>query len=168
MAALKKKTFFLIFLMLVLITLSGCQSTEVKTPKETTPQPDLAVLAKGILELGHYPEMLALGESRLTKFYDIDPEKLESFAVYLCAEAILSDEIVLLRAKDDKDVELLREKVEKRLAAQKKSFDDYLPKEGEKIAKVLQYSSQKDLVFVISETSYLKDISTLIEKAYKP
>lgn len=166
--ALKKKTLLLVFLIFVLFALSGCQSAEVNTPKETYPEPDLAVLAEKIIELGHYPEMLAIGESRLPKFYNIDTELLESFVVYICAEAIRSDEIVLLRAKDVKDVEKLQKNVETRLSAQKKSFDDYLPKEGEKIAKVIQYISHKDLVFVITESKYLEDITTLIETAYQP
>jgi len=154
--------------LMVLLFISGCQPTEVNIPKETYLEPDLANLAEEIIELGHYPEMLVISENRLPKFYDIDADQLESYAVYLCSEAIRSDEIVLLRAKDVKDVEELQKKVEARLTAQKKSFDDYLPKEGEKIGKVIQYSSHRDLLFVIAENKYVENITTLIESTYKP
>jgi|GEM_PF-5244938 len=166
-----KNRFLLISVfMLLLISLSGCQpsSPEINQPKETYIEPDLAVLAEEILELGTFPEMLVISENRLSKFYDIDAEQLQSFAVYLCAEAILSDEIILLRAKSETDVDDLQKKVEARLAAQKKSFDDYLPKEGEKIGKVIFFKSHRDLLFVITESPYRENITTHIEQAYQP
>jgi hypothetical protein len=165
---MKSKIIVLVVILMAFLFISGCQPAEVNTPKETYPEPDLTILAEEIIELGVYPEMLIISETRLAKFYDIDAEQLESFAVYLCAEAIRSDEIVLLRAKDVKDVEKIRKKIEARLTAQKKSFDDYLPKEGEKIGAVIQFSSHKDLLFVITESKFLEDITSLIERTYQP
>ena len=103
----------------------------------------------------------------MTKFYTIDSEQLDSFAVYLCAEAILSDEIILLRAKDQKDVKALQAKLETRLKEQKKSFDDYLPKEGEKIGEALKFINHKDLIYIVAGHDTVETLREYIETVYK-
>lgn len=167
---MKNRILLLCLFLLFIISVSGCQpsSPTPSEPKESFVEPDFAVLAEEILELGKFPEMLIISENRLPKFFDLDAEQLESFAVYVCAEAILSDEIVLLRAKNIGDVDDIQKKVEARFAAQKKSFDDYLPKEGEKIGNAIFFKSNRDTLFVITENPYIEDITAHIEQVYQP
>ena len=160
---------WILFLVFALL-LSGCQQTVQEPP--TTPateqiEPKLSDLAEQLLKAGKFPEMLALSSSRLGKFYDMDASLLDSFAIYVCAEAIISDEIILVRAKNELDIKDLQKKIEKRLATQKESFDSYLPAEGEKIAQVVSHASGRDLVYLVCAKDQIEPLSKLIVQAYQ-
>ena len=166
---MRKATGWILILVFALM-LSGCQQTVQEPPTEPTTEqnePNLGNLAEQLLKVGKFPEMLALSSSRLSKFYDIEASLLDSFAIYVCAEAIISDEIILVRAKNESDIKDIQKKIGKRLATQKESFDSYLPAEGEKIAQVVSHASGRDLVYIVCAKDQIEPLSKLIVQAYQ-
>ena len=161
------------FFILVVLCFGGCTKTSTSSPTPSVPeQPaakpvDLAQLAADLIETAKFPEMLELSETRLHKFFDIDAEQLDTFSIYLCAESILSDEIVFLRLKNAKDMDTVKEKIEARQAAQKVSFDSYLPKEGKKLGNALWFYYDTDLLYIVAPEGSAAAVTTAVEAAYK-
>ncbi|MCE5195944.1 MAG: DUF4358 domain-containing protein [Negativicutes bacterium] len=157
------------FFILVVLGFGGCVKTSdpLSTPSAAAKPVDLAQLAADIIEAAKFPEMLELSETRLQKFFAIDPELLDTFSIYLCAEPILSDEIVFLRLKDAKDMDAVKEIIEARQAAQKISFDSYLPKEGKKLGDALWFRYDTDLLYIVAPEGGAKAVTAAVEAAYK-
>ncbi|HZW50148.1 MAG TPA: DUF4358 domain-containing protein [Bacillota bacterium] len=159
-------------LFLVILFLGGCIKTSDPSATPSTPeepaaaQVDLAQLAASIMEIGKFPEMLELSEPRIDKFFDIDLEQLDTFSIFLCAEPILSDEIVFLRLNNAQDMDTVKEEIEARQATQKASFDSYLPKEGKKLDNALWFSYDTDLLYIVAPAGSEAAVTAAVEAAY--
>lgn len=98
---------------------------------------------------------------KLKRFYGIEASEYEDFMLFLPPSNIKADELLILKAKSKDNVNLLKEKVEKRINEQSMSFKDYLPNEYALIQKnVVEVKGQYILL------SISKDADK-VQKAFK-
>ena len=70
---------------------------------------------------------LILTEGDMLDFFGIKREDMAEFAAVTCANGISAQEIVLVKAVDEKNAEQVEEKLENRLENRKAEFENYLP-----------------------------------------
>ncbi|MBM7870998.1 hypothetical protein JOC70_002492 [Clostridium pascui] len=123
----RKSKVTLLTLLLLLIfsvgSLYGCSS------KKTTKNPsvdEIVTKVKGSTDISQMPELDA---EKLKMLYDIDAADLEGFKVYIAPSNIKADELAVIKVKDAKKVDEVKNKVAKRVENQGASFKDYLPEE---------------------------------------
>ena len=74
---------------------------------------------------------LVLTEGDMLDFFGIKGESMVEFAAVTCANGISAQEIVLIKAADEKNAEQAEEKLENRLENRKAEFENYLPEQYE-------------------------------------
>lgn len=126
-------------------TLTGCASSSAGKNPTTT---EIVETIQQDVDLSNLKQ--GDGE-KLQKYYDIKPEDVEEFAIYTPSTNIKADEMVIIKAKDEKDVDAIKEKLEKRAEEQGKSFKDYLPEQYALIQNKLLKSNKNYVIFVISK-----------------
>lgn len=82
---------------------------------------------------------------------ELDTSKLEEGTVLAAAMNINSDEIILLKAKSADDVPALKESLEKELAAQTQTWEQYLPDQYEKVQNNIIKVNGNYLLYVTYE-----------------
>ncbi len=70
---------------------------------------------------------LVLTEGDMLDFFGIKGENMAEFAAVTCANGISAQEVVLVKAVDEKNAEEIEEKLENRLENRKAEFENYLP-----------------------------------------
>lgn len=97
---------------------------------------------------------------KLEKLYDIDPEDLEEFSLYVPKSNIEANEIGIFKIEDSTNLGEIKAKIEKRLEEQAAIFKDYLPEEYYLTENSLLKTKDDYILFVIYE-----DVE-LIEKIF--
>ncbi len=77
--------------------------------------------------------MAPIGEDRMSGYYDVASDKLESFSAYICGSGAYPDEIAVFQLKSADDVADVKAMLEKRVETQTATFKDYTPDEMYKI-----------------------------------
>lgn len=80
-----------------------------------------------------FPGMAPIGEDRMSGYYDVASDKLESFSAYICGSGAYPDEIAVFQLKSADDVADVKAMLEKRVETQTATFKDYTPDEMYKI-----------------------------------
>ena len=152
-----KRCCILIFLLIALGTLVGCQQAR---------DPDVDALAHSLLDSVIQEEMLYIAPDRLNRFYsDLDSSILSSVTVYKCAEAILADEIAIFQVKQANQMPALRNTLANHYAEQTEIYASYAPVEADRIRKRLAWEKGRWLIIVISADN--QQAEQLIESAFK-
>ncbi|MBM7649265.1 hypothetical protein JOC78_002218 [Bacillus ectoiniformans] len=66
---------------------------------------------------------------KLKQFYGVTREEVDEFTLYRAPSNIRADETVVIKVKDPAQVEIVKEKLIKRVDQKAVSFKDYLPEE---------------------------------------
>jgi len=102
---------------------------------------------------------------KLKKLYYINKNDIENFILYAPKTNMDANEILILKAKSETDLEELKTKVQGRIEKQSSSFKSYRPEEYEIINnKVLETKGQY-LILIISSES--RDIKAAIDRNFK-
>ena len=80
-----------------------------------------------------FPGMAEIGEDRMSGYYDVASDKIESYSAYICGSGAYPDEIAVFQLKSADDVADVKAMLEKRVEAQTATFKDYTPDEMYKI-----------------------------------
>lgn len=80
-----------------------------------------------------FPGMAEIGTDRMSGYYDVASDKIESFSAYICGSGAYPDEIAVFQLKSADDVADVKAMLEKRVEAQTATFKDYTPDEMYKI-----------------------------------
>lgn len=94
--------------------------------------------------------MRAEDKEKLKKLYDIDANKLEDFKFYRAESNVKADELLILKVKDKKDIDDIKNKINKRIEKQETSFKDYLPKEYDLIKNSVVKTKEEFVLFIAS------------------
>ena len=133
-------------ILLSLVCFCGCQ-------KEANL--DVDALVKQLLTEVINQEMLEISPGRLGNFYPtVAPGLFESLTVakvYLCAEAVLADEIAVFQVKDVRDLSQLQAAFREHYQERVKIFSDYAPHEADRIQKRASVAQGKWLITVICD-----------------
>ncbi|WP_267379482.1 DUF4358 domain-containing protein [Bacillus sp. GM_Baccil_2] len=96
-------------------------------------------------------EMKEGDSKKLQKLYNINTDEVESFVLYTAPTNIKADEIVVMKVKDKKNVENIKEKISNRIEKKSKSFKDYLPDEYFLIEKHVLKTKDNYILLAISK-----------------
>ena len=95
--------------------------------------PNPADITTAVMKQIKFPEMVGVGQDRLTKYYQVPQDDLASMSVYLCSSLASADEVAVFKAKDQNGVSAIKEALEKRVAERMTAFQNYNPTEYAKV-----------------------------------
>lgn len=95
----------------------------------------------------------------------INQEILANGTVIAAMMNVNSDEMIVLEAKDGKDVDALKESLEKELASQNQTWEQYLPDQHEKVKNNVIKTNGKFLLYVTYD--YPEKIVALFDAKFK-
>ncbi|HAK42456.1 MAG TPA: hypothetical protein DCM59_06795 [Clostridium sp.] len=111
-------------------------------------------------------EHMDIGDSsKLRKLYYISKNEVEDFILYSPKSNMEASEVLILKAKNEEDIEQLKVKVEERIKKQSDSFKNYRPEEYDIISNRVLDIKGKYLILIISSES--EKIEAAINKEFK-
>lgn len=90
-------------------------------------------ITKKIMEDIKFPSMAEIKSDRLSTYYEVEAEKIDSFSAYICGSGAYPDEIAIFKMKSADDVNAVKAALDKRVESQTTTFKDYTPDEMYKI-----------------------------------
>ncbi|WP_077367090.1 DUF4358 domain-containing protein [Anaerosalibacter sp. Marseille-P3206] len=158
---MKKNAFTLMGIVVIVFTLlTGCSSKNT-----TAKEPSIDEIDQNIKEAVDISNMVESDSDKLEKLYDIDIEEVEDFKLYTAKTNIEANELLLLKVKEEKDIEDIKEDIKDRIETQSSSFKDYLPDEYYLIEKNILKSNGNYIIFVISEEA--EKIENIFDESFK-
>jgi len=158
---MKKNVFTLMgIVVIVLALLTGCSSKNT-----TAKEPSIDEIDQNINEAVDISNMVKSDSNKLEKLYDINTEEVEDFKLYTAKTNIEANELLILKVKDQKDIEDIKEDINDRIETQTSSFKDYLPDEYYLIEKNVLKSNGNYIIFVISEEA--EKIESIFDESFK-
>ncbi|PEP91963.1 DUF4358 domain-containing protein [Bacillus toyonensis] len=140
---------FVITIIICTITLgslSGCFGK-----KDNVNSLSATEIGEKIKHVTNLEEMKEWDSKKLQKLYNIYTDEVESFVLYTAPTNIKADEIAVMKVKDMKNVENIKEKISNRIEKKSKSFKDYLPDEYFLIEKHVLKTKDNYILLVISK-----------------
>lgn len=145
---------------ITLAVLSGCSGKQV-----TQGNPSAIEIGEQIGHTTNLEEMKERDNNKLQKLYNINIDEVESFVLYTAPTNIKADEIAVIKVKDIKNVDNMKEKILNRIEKKSKSFKDYLPEEYFLIEKHVLKTKDNYILLAISKDS--DEIEKTFDKALK-
>ena len=139
------------FLMLTIIgglLLAACSNDE---PTVVEPTLTANEMVDEMLAKVEQPMMMEVTGEQVQEVYNIDPEKLEDYAIRIPMMNIKTNEIAILKVKDAADVSAVEEAVKERAATVQKQFETYLPDQHENAKNYKLVTKGNYVLFVISD-----------------
>mgnify|MGYP001167468363 FL=1 len=143
---MKKFSYFAVILSLIFLLSSCANKKDVNVNPSDITSDIINTFSEDI-------SMSELNSDRITKYYDIDMEKIESFSSYIEGSGGFADEVSVFKMKSEDDISAAKEAVESRIAQRKKDFDGYNSWELDKIEENCISVQGKYILFVISDNS---------------
>lgn len=142
------------------VLLGGCGKAE-EAPETNVEQSEAeeAVNARPVKEIYedikqavelHSPVEMA--DSFISNYYGIDPEKLEEYIFVMSEEATSAETIVIMKVKDEGDVEKISEALKVVVDEKRGEMENYLPEQFEIVDKSSVKSKGSYVYLVISES----------------
>lgn len=150
MIRMKKTMISVLFLLTGLLVFAACSSSS-DTPKKEVTKTSKEITTE-MMEGKELPAFVEIeDDAQLKDFYGIDGALLEDYSVHMPMMNVKSDELAVLRLKDQKDISTVEEQLKKRAEAIQQQFEQYLPDQYEH-AKNYQIVQQGNyILFVIAE-----------------
>ncbi|MCY9517610.1 DUF4358 domain-containing protein [Paenibacillus apiarius] len=141
----KNRRFFaLLIFTFAISTLVGC----------TSEQSDINVSAAKIedqMKQSVKLDKLKKGDShKLKKLYDLGTEQVEDFILYTATSNVKADEIVVIKVKDEKQIDSVKASIAKRIDTQAVKFKDYRPDEYALLEKHVLKVKSHYILFAVS------------------
>ena len=153
------KNYYYILIATVLITFIALyQVLKVKDA-------DMDSLRKSLSQVIDGEHMDVGDSSKLRKLYYINKNEVEDFILYAPKSNMDANEVLVLKAKSEEDIEQLKVKVEGRIKKQSDSFKSYRPEEYDIISNRVLDIKGKYLILIISRDS--ATIEAAINKEFK-
>lgn len=126
--------------------MSGCSS-----PAESDKAFDMDATVKEIFDAaGFTDELMEQDDTVIGNSYPtLDLSKVEKYSVYISATMSTPEEAAVFQAKSKGDLGDIRAAVEKRIADQKASYEDYRPEEMPKLENAVVVEKGTALIYVV-------------------
>lgn len=125
---------------------------------------DVNAAAQSVMEQGGFTEELVKQEDSVigASYPLLDLEKVESYAVYVSGSGATPEEVAIITAKSDGDVESVRAAIDRRVDDLKFNFQDYHPEEMPKIESAVILEKGRTVMLAICPES--DTVRGLLEK----
>ncbi|NEZ44256.1 DUF4358 domain-containing protein [Paenibacillus alvei] len=87
---------------------------------------------------------------KLKKLYDLGTEQVEDFLVYTASSNVRADEIVVMKVKDESQIDNVKASIARRIDAQAVKFKDYRPDEYALLEKHVLKVKSHYVLFAVS------------------
>jgi hypothetical protein len=125
----------------------GCGADNKKTEKN----PQVLDIMSEIKKTMDVSEMTEVKEDKLKKLFDIDPNDIDEYGIYISSSNIEASEVGIIKVKDASAANGIKDKIEKRIQQQSSSFKDYLPDEYELLQNHVLKVKDKYIFYVVSK-----------------
>lgn len=121
-----KKLIAMALTVVMALSVTACSGGNDKTEVA-----DFSVLAalQDMLNQVEFDDALILREEDMLDFFGIKAENMENFAAVTCSNGISAKEIVLVKAADEDNAQIVEEKLNNRLNSRAAEAENYLPDE---------------------------------------
>ena len=141
----KKRIYrFIILFLFIIFTMSGCAVVQTKNPS-------IDEVVKNIEAVTDLSKMQKGDKSNLRKIYSISNKNLEEFSLYAPKTNMEANEILIMKVKNQDDIEGLKENIEKRVERQGESFKSYRPEQYELLESHVLMVKGKYVISVVSK-----------------
>lgn len=128
---------------------TNVEQSEAEETVNARPVKEIYEDIKQAVEL-HSPVEMA--DSFISNYYGIDPEKLEEYIFVMSEEATSAETIVIMKVKDEGDVEKISEALLVVVDEKRGEMENYLPEQFEIVDKSSVKSKGSYVYLVISES----------------
>ena len=128
---------------------TNVEQSEAEETVNARPVKEIYEDIKQAVEL-HSPVEMA--DSFISNYYGIDPEKLEEYIFVMSEEATSAETIVIMKVKDEGDVEKISEALQVVVDEKRGEMENYLPEQFEIVDKSSVKSKGSYVYLVISES----------------
>lgn len=154
-----KKKYKLVILIIVII-IGLIESTFVQTKN-----PNISELVEKIRSSTDLTIMEKGDKSKLRKLYSISDKDIEDYMLYAPKTNMDANEIIILKAKNQQDIDNLKEKIEKRISKQEESFKNYRPEQYEILDKHILSIKGKYIIAIVSKD--VDKIKKVVDDSFK-
>ena len=145
---------------LMILSLAACGS------KSEAKELDLDAFAKQVIDSVEYDDdMVQLNEQIASEYYGLSFDGLEQWVAYGSGTAATTNELMLMRLKDDAAVSAAKEAVQKRIEDQTSNYEGYRPDELFRLENAVVEVRGSYLLFSISPDN--DTVTKLFEDALK-
>ena len=130
------------------VLLAACSNDE---PAVVEPTLSANEMVDEMLAKVEQPMMMEVTGEQVQEVYNIDPEKLEDYAIRIPMMNVKSNEIAILKVKDVADVPAVEEAVKQRAETVQQQFETYLPDQYENAKNYKLVTKGNYVLFVISD-----------------
>lgn len=149
------KIVMVVILTIVLSTLSACSNPNSQNAK----MPSVQEIGDKISQSVDLSEMIQLDDKKVQKLYDINPDELDEYWIYISASNISAQEIAVIKVKESSSIESIKDKLSERIEKQSISFKDYLPEEYHLLENhILKTKGNYILLVVSKDADIVEDI----------
>ena len=145
---MKKLQMFLMVAIIGGLLLAACTNDE---PKLVEPTLTANEMIDEMLTKVEQPMFMEVTADQVKEIYNIDPEKLEDYAIRIPMMNVKANEIAILKVKDAADVSVVEEAVKQRAENVQKQFETYLPDQFENAKNYKLVTKGNYVLFVISD-----------------
>lgn len=112
-----------------------------------------------------FPSMAEIGSDRMSSFYEIEADKIDSFSAFICGSGAVPDEIAVFKMKSAEDAESAKSVLLARVDKQKGTFESYTPEEMYKFdGKNVVTNGQYVALIICADNSAATDIFNSMAK----
>lgn len=141
---LRKKILNVCLVVFISVGLQGCAFIQTKNPT-------VSEITKNIKKVSDLSKMEEGNKTKLRKLYGINAKNLEDFVVYAPKTNMEANEILILKVKNQDDVDELQESIEKRIEKQSDSFKNYSPDQYDLLENHTLKVKGKYIMLVVSK-----------------
>ena len=145
---MKKLHMFLMLTIIGGLLLAACSNDEPQTVEPTLTATEMV---NEMLAKVEQPMMMEVTGEQVQEVYNIDPEKLEDYAIRIPMMNVKTNEIAILKVKDAADVSAVEEALKQRAQTVQQQFETYLPDQYENAKNYKLVTKGNYVLFVISD-----------------
>ena len=140
------------------VNITGCSKTAEKSPKVST-------IVSSIKKDFDIKTMKKSDMGKMKKVFGIEESKIDQYAYYIAPSFLKADQILIIKVKNESDIDAIKEKINKGLDKKENIFKSYLPEESSLIQKNVLDTEGKYILSVVSKKS--DKIEKAFDKSFK-
>lgn len=140
------------------LLLIGCSKENIDPPNDIELDVSPDEMIDQMLKEINRPDVIELNAEQIEEFYEVDVDLLEEYSVHVPMLYVRTDEISIVKAKDQKDVEGIEKALRKRAKDVQEQFENEYPDQYEYAKNYIIKTKGRYTLFVIS-----KEADTLLE-----
>lgn len=125
------------------------------TPPTTPPVEEVKVSVSDIMNKVtqeiEFPAMMDLKKEEMRDFYYINPDDVEEYIIKTPMMNVMATEMAIIKVKDERNVESVKEDIDKHVKDLERIWEQYLPHQYELVKKHILKSNGQYIILIIHE-----------------